>query len=103
MTPTERMYEALKESKIQIEYLHGKFNETGTGNKVLHDVQLAITSYESSQAEEAKSTLLGHELRLGYWVRMTDSTILDILQENNITRHKKFHVIKNLPVHNKIK
>jgi hypothetical protein len=37
-----KMLEALKESKLQIEYLHERFWETGSGNMVLAKIQSAI-------------------------------------------------------------
>lgn len=36
------LLEALEEAKIQIEYLHGKFKETGSGNAVLSRMEQAI-------------------------------------------------------------
>ena len=35
----ERLKEVLRESKSQIEYLHQKFSETGTGNAVLAKIK----------------------------------------------------------------
>lgn len=40
------MLEALKEAALQIEYLHGKFKETGSGNATLARVQDAIAKAE---------------------------------------------------------
>jgi hypothetical protein len=39
----QNMQEALQEAQLQIEYLHGKFSETGTGNKVLAKIKEALT------------------------------------------------------------
>lgn len=36
------MVEALKEAKLQIEYLHDKFNETGSGNSALAKIDAAL-------------------------------------------------------------
>lgn len=36
------LYEALREAKLEIEYLHSKFGETGTGNKVLSQIEQAL-------------------------------------------------------------
>ena len=36
------MYEALREAVLQIEYLHDKFQETGTGNAVLAKLKAAL-------------------------------------------------------------
>ncbi len=38
-----RMEEALKNAKLQIEYLHNKFKETGSGNQVLSEINRALT------------------------------------------------------------
>ncbi len=40
------MYEALKEARLQIEYLHDKFKETGTGNAVLAKIDRVIAKDE---------------------------------------------------------
>ena len=37
------LVEALEEAKLQIEYLHGKFKETGTGNAVLTKIEQALS------------------------------------------------------------
>ena len=37
-----RLEEALREAKLQIEYLHGKFQETGSGNAVLARIDSAL-------------------------------------------------------------
>lgn len=42
----EQMVEAVAEAKLQIEYLHGKFQATGTGNAVLAKLQAAIEAAE---------------------------------------------------------
>jgi hypothetical protein len=34
--------EALREAKLQIEYLHGKFKETGSGNAVIAKIDAAL-------------------------------------------------------------
>jgi len=36
------LLEMLEEAKLQIEYLHGKFGETGTGNSVLSRIDSVI-------------------------------------------------------------
>ncbi len=40
------MYEVLKEAQLQIEYLHEKFGETGSGNQVLSKIQSVIQKAE---------------------------------------------------------
>ena len=37
-----RLEEALSEARLQIEYLHGKFKETGSGNAVLARIDSAL-------------------------------------------------------------
>ena len=37
-----RLEEALREAKLQIEYLHGKFQETGSGNSALARIDSAL-------------------------------------------------------------
>ena len=37
-----RLEEALKEARLQIEYLHGKFQATGSGNAVLARIDSAL-------------------------------------------------------------
>lgn len=41
-TNAKELLEALIEAKIQIEYLHSKFKETGSGNMVLNMIENAI-------------------------------------------------------------
>jgi len=41
------MLEALKDAKLQIQYLHDKFKETGSGNKVLAVIEAAINLAEN--------------------------------------------------------
>jgi hypothetical protein len=48
----ERLREALKESKLQIEYLHSKFSETGTGNAVLCRIDYALAGTPPAQPRE---------------------------------------------------
>lgn len=40
------LLEALKEARLQIDYLHGKFKETGSGNSVLSTIDAAIAKAE---------------------------------------------------------
>ncbi len=40
------LIELLKEAQLQIEYLHEKFGETGSGNQVLSKIQSAIQKAE---------------------------------------------------------
>ena len=40
------MYEALKEARLQIEYLHDKFKVTGTGNQVLVKIEHVLNKAE---------------------------------------------------------
>jgi hypothetical protein len=40
------LYEALKEARLQIEYLHGKFQETSSGNNVLAKIDNALAKAE---------------------------------------------------------
>jgi len=42
----KEMYEALKEAGLQIEYLHEKFQETGTGNNVLTRISGVLAKVE---------------------------------------------------------
>ncbi|MFA5706885.1 MAG: hypothetical protein WDA41_11060 [Candidatus Neomarinimicrobiota bacterium] len=42
---TDALAEAAEEAKQQIEYLHGKFQETGTGNAVIARLQSALAAY----------------------------------------------------------
>ncbi len=41
------MLEALKDAALQIEYLHDKFQETGSGNSVLSGIRAAIAAAEA--------------------------------------------------------
>ncbi len=43
------LIEALREAERQIEYLHGKFQETGSGNQVLARIRAAIDKAEGRQ------------------------------------------------------
>jgi hypothetical protein len=47
MGHAEAMLIVLKEAKLQIEYLHGKFKATGSGNQVLAKIESVITDAES--------------------------------------------------------
>jgi len=40
---------AAEEAKQQIEYLHGKFQETGTGNAVIARLQSALAAYRGEK------------------------------------------------------
>lgn len=40
------MYEALQEARLQIQYLHEKFQETGTGNAALAKIDAALSKAE---------------------------------------------------------
>lgn len=42
----QEMYDMLKEAKVQIEYLHGKFSKTGTGESVISQIQTILEKYE---------------------------------------------------------
>ena len=42
LSSVARLEEALREAKLQIEYLHGKFQETGSGNAVLARIDSAL-------------------------------------------------------------
>ena len=42
---TDALAEAAEEAKQQIEYLHGKFQETGTGNAVIARLESALAAY----------------------------------------------------------
>lgn len=37
-----RLRDVLREAKLQIEYLHGKFQETGSGNSTLQKIEFAL-------------------------------------------------------------
>jgi hypothetical protein len=41
----DTLAEAAEEAKQQIKYLHGKFQETGTGNAVIARLQSALAAY----------------------------------------------------------
>jgi len=41
----DALAEAAEEAKQQIKYLHGKFQETGTGNAVIARLQSALAAY----------------------------------------------------------
>ena len=43
---TDALAEAAEEAKQQIEYLHGKFQETGTGNAVIARLESALAAYK---------------------------------------------------------
>jgi hypothetical protein len=43
------MYEALKEARLQIEYLHEMFQETGTGNAVLARISAVLSQATAKQ------------------------------------------------------
>jgi hypothetical protein len=43
------MLDALKDAKLQIEYLHEKFKETGTGNRILSRIENVIRLAEEGQ------------------------------------------------------
>jgi len=38
--------DVLQEAKLQIEYLHGKFKETGSGNSVLNRIDIVLKSIQ---------------------------------------------------------
>lgn len=40
----EAMVDALREAKLQIEYLHGKFTATGSGNAVLAQIDSVLST-----------------------------------------------------------
>ena len=42
---TDALAEAAEEAKQQIKYLHGKFQETGTGNAVIARLESALAAY----------------------------------------------------------
>ena len=42
---TDALAEAAGEAKQQIKYLHGKFQETGTGNAVIARLESALAAY----------------------------------------------------------
>ena len=46
---TDALAEAAEEAKQQIEYLHGKFQETGTGNAVIARLQSALAAYKGEE------------------------------------------------------
>lgn len=52
MNALEQAKSALEESKRQIEYLHGKFQETGTGNAVLAQIDAALSALSSAETAE---------------------------------------------------
>lgn len=43
------LYEALSEARAQIDYLHEKFKETGTGNSVLAKIDAALSKARGEQ------------------------------------------------------
>lgn len=45
----KELYECLQEAILQIEYLHGKFGETGSGNAVLSKCKTAIQKADINQ------------------------------------------------------
>jgi hypothetical protein len=52
MNALEQAKSALEESKRQIEYLHGKFQATGTGNTVLAQIDAALSALSSAETAE---------------------------------------------------
>lgn len=46
---TEVLVAALHDAKLQIEYLHEKFRETGTGNAILARINIALSRAGASQ------------------------------------------------------
>ncbi len=42
----EELVRVLREAKIQIEYLHGKFKETGSGNNVLDQISTVLSNFK---------------------------------------------------------
>ena len=45
----DALAEAAEEAKQQIEYLHGKFQETGTGNAVIARLESALAAYRGEK------------------------------------------------------
>jgi len=45
------MYEALQQALLQINYLHGKFKETGSGNQVIARIQQALAKAEGTKQD----------------------------------------------------
>ena len=45
----DTLAEAAEEAKQQIKYLHGKFQETGTGNAVIARLQSALAAYRGEK------------------------------------------------------
>ena len=45
----DALAEASEEAKQQIEYLHGKFQETGTGNAVIARLESALSAYRGEK------------------------------------------------------
>lgn len=52
----ETVIEALKEAEIQIKYLHEKFQETGSGNKVLSVLSATLSLLENPKPKEINAT-----------------------------------------------
>lgn len=46
---TDALAEAAEEAKQQIKYLHGKFQETGTGNAVIARLESALAAYRGEK------------------------------------------------------
>ena len=46
---TDALAEASEEAKQQIKYLHGKFQETGTGNAVIARLESALAAYRGEK------------------------------------------------------
>ncbi len=45
----KELIEALEESKLQIEYLHNKFQATGSGNSVLNRIESALLKHRKAE------------------------------------------------------
>ena len=45
----DALAEASEEAKQQIKYLHGKFQETGTGNAVIARLEAALAAYRGEK------------------------------------------------------
>ncbi len=48
----DELINLLKEAQIQIEYLHEKFKETGSGNQVLAKIKQAIAKAEGKNNDQ---------------------------------------------------
>ena len=42
-----KLIETLQDAKLQIEYLHEKFQPTGSGNSVLNNIETVLKNYEN--------------------------------------------------------